>query len=66
MLDLGKEFLTSLGYLHGEPTLKMPASDPELKNESAPSMPSLVTVKTADRASRFRDPKTKRRADEKP
>ena len=33
------EFLTSLGYLHGEPMLKLPASAPKLKNESAPTMP---------------------------
>ena len=33
------EFLTSLGYLKGEPTLKLPANAPELKNETDASKP---------------------------
>ena len=33
------EFLTGLGYLKGEPTLKLPAKAPELKNETGVSKP---------------------------
>ncbi len=33
------EFLAGLGYLKGEPTLKLPAKAPELKNESGANKP---------------------------
>ena len=33
------EFLTGLGYLKGEPTLKLPAKAPELKNETGVNKP---------------------------
>jgi arylsulfatase A-like enzyme/acetyl esterase/lipase len=42
------EFLASLGYLKGEPTVKLPANAPELKSEASGGRPPNVVFILAD------------------